>query len=205
MSSFRAVNVYVRNKPIFLSNTVRDRNSMSYHGKVALLLPLLLLAAARPASPQLGSIFTAPALSGATVDRPDFGVRIPRPNAPAKGEYDMTSDSQDGEGGVTRLHGHVVVELYNATFKADDAEYDEDAHTFTARGNIYYRNYERNEVLYADSVEYNTETEHGTFHHVRGYTKTKVVARPGVLLTQEPFYFEGVSAEKFEDLSLIHI
>ena len=44
----------------------------------------------------------------------------------------------------------------------------------------------------------------GTFHHVKGYTKTKVVARPGVLTTTQPFYFEGDWAEKIEDKYLLH-
>lgn len=177
---------------------------MQYSGKVAVFLALVLFGTATPASPQLSSIFSAPKLADTSVDRPDFGVKIPRPNAPARGEYDLTSDTQEGAGGVTQLHGHVVVELYDATFHADDAEYDENTHEFHARGNVSYRNYERNELLYADSAEYNTETEHGTFHHVRGYTRTKVVARPGVLTTQEPFYFEGVSAEKFTDRYVLY-
>jgi len=138
------------------------------------------------------------------VERPDFGVTIPRPNAPEIGDYDLTSDSQDSEGTLRRLHGHVVVELHDATFRADDAEYDEETRIFKARGNVYYRNYTRNEVIYCDSAEYNSETQRGTFHHVRGYTKTKVVARPGILTTQEPFYFEAEHADKIEDRYVLY-
>jgi LPS-assembly protein len=174
------------------------------------------LAFSLPASPQLNSNST-PAAPGTlnavpapapnsppNIDRPDFSIKIPRPNAPAPGDYDMASDSQDSEGGVSRLHGHVVVELFNATFKADDAEYDENTHIFKARGNVSYRNYLRDEIIYCDSAEYNSDTERGTFHHVRGYTKTKVVARPGMLTTQEPFYFEGSYAEKIEDRYVLY-
>ena len=57
--------------------------------------------------------------------------------------------------------GHVVVELSDSTFRADEAEYDEDTHLFKARGNVYYRNYERNEVFYCDTAEYNTEEGYG--------------------------------------------
>ncbi|HEX4277970.1 MAG TPA: LPS assembly protein LptD [Bryobacteraceae bacterium] len=139
-----------------------------------------------------------------TIERPDFGVRIPRIDVPERGGYYIDSDFQESEGGVYHLHGHVVVELYNATFKADEAEYDENTNIFKAHGNVSYRNYEHNEVLYCDRAEYNTDTSRGTFYHVRGYTKTKVVARPGVLTTQEPFYFEGAYAEKMEDKYLLH-
>jgi LPS-assembly protein len=141
---------------------------------------------------------------GATVERPDFSVKIPRPAAPVPGDYDITADAQESEGGVYHLHGHVVVELSNATFKADEAEYDEDTKIFKAHGNVSYRNYDHNEVIYCDRAEYNTDTARGTFHHVRGYTKTKVQARPGILATQEPFYFEGEWAERLEDKYLLH-
>jgi len=121
-----------------------------------------------------------------------------------KGDYDITSDSQESAGGVYQLHGHVVVELFDATFRADEAEYDENTHVFKARGNVYYRNYERNEILYCDTAEYNTDTGRGTFGHVRGFMKTRVVARPGLLLSNEAFYFEGKYAERFEDRYILH-
>jgi LPS-assembly protein len=139
-----------------------------------------------------------------TVERPDFNIRIPRIDVPERGGYYIDSDFQESEGGVYHLHGHVVVELYNATFKADEAEYDENTKIFKAHGNVSYRNYEHDEILYCDRAEYNTGTSLGTFHHVRGYTKTKVIARPGLLTTQEPFYFEGAYAEKIEDRYLLH-
>ena len=98
----------------------------------------------------------------------------------------------------------MVVELSNATFKADYADYDANTHIFKARGHVYYRNYDQNEMIYCDSAEYNTDTKHGTFHHVQGYGKTKVVARPGVLTTQAPFYFEGDHADKFDDKYILY-
>jgi LPS-assembly protein len=121
-----------------------------------------------------------------------------------RGEYEFDSDSQDSDGGVYHLHGHVVIELFDSQFKADDAEYDENTKTFKAHGNVVYRNYERNEVIYCDRAEYNTDTARGTFYHLKGYTKTKVVARPGVLTTQEPFYFEANWAEKIEEKYILH-
>ncbi|HWF11720.1 MAG TPA: hypothetical protein VG297_24800, partial [Bryobacteraceae bacterium] len=170
------------------------------------------MAIAQNASPQLSSNAPKPAgvpappppQDAPTVERPDFTVRIPRIDAPARGEYDLSFDFQESEGGVSHLHGHVVVELYNATLKADDMEYDENTKIFKATGNVSYRNYLHDEIIYCDRAEYNRGTERGTFHHVRGYTKTKVVARPGVLTTQEPFYFEGAYAEKIEDKYLLH-
>lgn len=147
---------------------------------------------------------TTPPANQATVEQPDFSVKIPRVNAPLRGEYDFSSDSQNSEGGITYLHGHVVIEMYDATLKADEGEYDENTKIFKTHGNVYYRNYNHDEVIYCDWAEYNTDTQLGTFHHVKGYTKTKVVARPGLLTTQQPFYFEADWAEKIEDKYLLH-
>jgi len=174
------------------------------HGKIlkqCCIFTLLSFGLAQNALPQLNS---APPADGATVERPDFSVKIPRVNPPMRGEYEFDSDSQDSDNGIYHLHGHVVIELFDATFKADDAEYDENTKTFKAHGNVVYRNYDRNEVIYCDRAEYNTDTARGTFYHVRGYTKTKVIARPGVLTTQEPFYFEGEWAEKIEEKYVLH-
>ena len=121
-----------------------------------------------------------------------------------RGDYDIDADSQESEGGIYHLHGHVVIEVFDATFKADEAEYDENTNIFKAHGNVSYRNYKRNEVIYCDRAEYNTETARGTFYHVKGYTKTKVVAGPGMLTTQEPFYFEGEWAEKIEEKYILY-
>ena len=115
---------------------------------------------------------------GATIERPDFSVQIPRVNPPGRGEYDFDTDEQNKDGSIYHLHGHVVIEVFDATFEADDAEYDENTKIFTAHGNVMYRNYERNEVIYCDKAEYNNETGRGKFYHVKGYTKTRVVARP---------------------------
>lgn len=145
-----------------------------------------------------------PPQNAPTVERPDFSVHVPRPNAPTLGDYDMSALEQTSDNGVYHLRGNVVIELHNATFKADEADYDEKTEIFTARGNVYYRNYEQNEVIYCDRATYNYDTERGTFYHVRGYSKTKVVARPGVLTTQQPFYFEGAYADKFQDKYILH-
>ena len=108
----------------------------------------------------------------ATVERPDFNVKIPRINrAGAAAITTSDADSQESEGGVYHLHGHVVVELFNATFKADEAEYDENTKIFKAHGNVSYRNYDHNEVIYCDRAEYNTDTERGTFLSRAGATR----------------------------------
>ena len=177
------------------------------------VLTLILLAFAQIASPQLSSKPAAPSPapaepaggdSQATVDRPDFSVKVPRPGAPAMGEELIDSDSQETDNGIRHLRGKVRIELHNATFMADTVDYNEDTHIFKAQGHVYYRNYDQNEVIYCDRAEYNTDNETGMFYDLQGYAKTKVVARPGVLITQAPFYFQGAWADKVEGKYILH-
>ncbi len=193
-----------RVNPYFLSNI----RIVSCHAKIRpgyLIYPLILLAAAQNASPQFSRITKlGQPQEIAPIERPDFSIKIPRPDAPARGDYLVIADSQEADGAVRHLRGHVTIELYNSTIKADSIDYDEDTSLFTARGTVSYRNYDPNEIVYCDSLEYDSSLEKGTFHHVRGFLKTKIVARPGLLTSKEPFYFEGVSADKFEDRYVLH-
>jgi LPS-assembly protein len=188
------------------------------------VLALILLIGAQIASPQLSRspnsapqtpetpkqsppaslVPLPPSENFSLIERPDFRIPVNRPDAPAIGEPRISADQQESDNGVYHLRGNVVVELHNATFKADTADFDTETSDFKARGHVYYRNYEQNEVIYCDRVEYNTDTHKGTFYHPRGYSKTKIVARPGVLTTQQPFYFEGDYAEKMEDRYILH-
>lgn len=191
-----------RNRSIFLGSTILA----DCHGKRisrVCTVTLILLAFAQLASPQ---IYRSPATPDdqATAERPDFAVRTPRPNAPPLGEEDISADTQESDNGVRHLRGKVRIELHNATFTADEADYDENTFIFSARGHVYYRNYEQNEVIYCDRAEYNTDSERGTFYNAHGYAKTKIVARPGVLTTQAPFYFQGETAEKVENKYILH-
>ena len=157
-----------------------------------------------PSTPSPAAPAPAPE-NPATVERPDFAVKVPRPDAPALGDKELAADVQEqSENGVWHLRGKARIELHNATFTANTADYDENTHIFKAQGHVYYRNYEQNEVIYCDRAEYNTDTEHGTFYNPRGYGKTKVVARPGVLITQAPFYFQGMTADKLEGKYILH-
>ena len=164
--------------------------------RFSLLFTLLTPQLALPQLSRILRLPQAPVSDFATLERPDFSVRIPRPGAPPEGEYILSSVSQESEQGVTRLKGNAVAEMHNATLRADEIEYDENRKVFSARGHVIYRNYEENELLYCDHAEYNVDTEKGMFYLPRGFARTKIVARHGVLTSQEPFYFEGAFVEK---------
>ena len=150
---------------------------------------------------------TAPDLSDEkSIEKPDFSVHVTRPNAP-KDKTDIPfhgDDRLDDDHDVSHLKGNVVFEFPNATLKADAVDYDKKSGLATATGNVYYRDYDHDEVMYADTAVYNSDTEVGEYHHVRGYMKTRIVARPGILTSKDPFYFEADWVEKVPEKYILH-
>ncbi len=217
-------------------NTLVNIIRAACHGKTARFVNIsalylcILLSAASPefsrADQNETQVTAAVAGSTATgskeqlIERPDFSIRVPRPNAPKdknvvpwtveclSAETTDCADQVTEESGVYHLRGKgggkIVFELPNATFKADSVDFDRITGNATAIGNIYYRDYDHDEVIYAESATYNTDTESGEFHHVRGYLKAKIVARPGVLTSKDPFYFEAEWVEKMPERYLLH-
>jgi LPS-assembly protein len=100
--------------------------------------------------------------------------------------------------------GGVELQDYEIFVKADEADWDEETHTLKARGNVYYHDYEKNQQIWCDEMEYNTETRHGYFYDVRGETMPKAVVRKGVLSGNSPFHFEGLWAERIGSRYLVH-
>ena len=80
--------------------------------------------------------------------------------------------------------------------RADVIEYDKETGDAHAEGHVYYRNFEKNEQIWADRADYNVDEETGKFYDVRGITQPRVVTRPGILSANAPFYFEGEWAER---------
>ena len=202
--------------PISLSNTIHR----GCHGKIPLnanflcvilcclvsaVLPQFSRAAQPPAGPPVAQ--TPEQESEQSIDKPDFSVHVTRPNAPKSKKdvpYSADQGELDSDSNIDHLKGNVVFEFPDATLKADAVDYDENTNIATATGHVYYRDYDHDEVMYADSAVYNADTESGEYHHVRGYMKAKIVARPGVLVSKDPFYFEAAWVEKMPDRYVLH-
>ena len=104
----------------------------------------------------------------------------------------MVADEQQKEGDIYRLKGNAELEDLRRLFRADEIEWNRETGDVKAKGHVYYRSFKNNDQLWADHLEYNTETETGRFYLVRGDMAPKIVVRPGVLTTSNPFHFEGV-------------
>ncbi len=129
---------------------------------------------------------------------------MPRNDVPGMGEYNFTADTQSKDGNTWHLRGRVVLEGALMILKADEVDLNEETHDAEARGHVYFQHFERNEILVCARAEYNTESEYGKFYEVKGYTKTKINAHPGVLTSDNPFYFEGKWAERLQDKYILH-
>ncbi len=220
--------IFPRTVPISLSNTIRaacHEKTPVFSNISAILLTLAFIAllpdfgrAADSAAPPPRP--TPDQENEQSTERPDFSVRVARPNAP-KSTRDVPYSADCGNATVAdcvdqvisadhvyhlrgKGNGQVVFEFPDATLKADSVDYDEVKGIATATGRVYYRDYVQNEILYASSATYNTNTESGEFKDVRGYMKAKIVARPGVLTSQEPFYFEAVTVDKLPEKYVLH-
>ncbi|HLJ14145.1 MAG TPA: putative LPS assembly protein LptD [Bryobacteraceae bacterium] len=131
-------------------------------------------------------------------------MRIPHPNAPPKGTYLVRGVDQETEGSLRHLRGHAEVETSDMLLKADAIDWNEDTNDVEMRGHVEYENYVTGEKLQCDRAEYNIDDEQGKFYNVKGSSPSNVQARPGLLTTSNPFYFEGKWAERNEDKYIVH-
>ena len=122
---------------------------------------------------------------------------LPDPRTLGRNWIYIRATHQDSHGPIKILEGNAEVEDQFRLIRADYIEYHEDTHDVMARGHVYFHGFEKNEQLWCDHLEYNTETEKGKFYDVRGQTMPKAVARRGVLTAPNaPFHFEGEWAER---------
>jgi LPS-assembly protein len=159
-----------------------------------LLLPTWLPAqAGKPSSADLESGKT---YEVGTLPKPDFRTRPPRPEKPNLGDYNITADVETKDGDAYHFRGSAVIEGSLMILKADEIDYNQETGDAEARGHVYFQHFERNEIIVASRAKYNTQTEIGRFDQPRGYAKTKIQSNPGMLTSDNPFYFEGEYAER---------
>lgn len=134
---------------------------------------------------------------------PDFSTKAP-PNAPPLGFWDVSADHEESYGSKRYLKGHARIVGADVLLTADEIEADDDTGDVKAKGNVVFHQYVHDEELHADRVEYNTQDETGKFYNVRGWSRTQVVSKPGMLTTSTPLYFEAEWAERVEDKYILH-
>ncbi len=83
--------------------------------------------------------------------------------------------------------------------KADEVDYNQDTTDVEARGHVHFEHFARGEKVDCERLEYNVDAETGKFYEASGSAPPQIQARPGMLTTQNPFYFQGRWAERLED------
>ncbi|MBK9166242.1 MAG: LPS-assembly protein LptD [Bryobacterales bacterium] len=102
------------------------------------------------------------------------------------------------------LRGSAVLRTSEMELRADEVDYDEASGLAEARGSVFYKNFARNEELTASRAEYSLKDETGRFYDVKGTSAVKIDARPGVLTSSNPFYFEGKWADRIGSRYVLH-
>jgi LPS-assembly protein len=165
----------------------------------------LLIAAwpgfAQPTPPQF---IPPPPVEQPNAANPNQRLRAPRADAPAADEVFVDAETQEAEGSLRHLRGHARLEMSDKKMEADEVDYDADTGDVEMRGHVRYQNFIDGTILNCDHGKYNANTETGIFYDVNGTSPAKIVARPGLLTTSNPFYFEGKWAERTEDRYIIH-
>ncbi|MCC6862572.1 MAG: LPS-assembly protein LptD [Bryobacterales bacterium] len=165
------------------------------------------LAAAAWAAPQAGrppNLPPPPPPQAAPPGQPFLKKLQTRPNAPPRDVVDVRAIYQVGEGPWMHLRGKAQIETTEMLLEADEVDYNQETGEAEARGNAHFRHFERQEELWAERVEYNVKEETGKFYRPRGSGPVRIDARPGVLTTNAPFYFEGEWAERLKEKYILH-
>jgi LPS-assembly protein len=190
---FFGLRYYSRSPLIFLNIKVPPchgkSSSNTYISSLTVLLALILAATA-----------TAQTVTTKTVPPP----AVPPKTIPM-GEWNVVAPTQEFDGTVYHLHGHPAeLEDGRMLFRANDIDWNQDTGDVHATGDVFFWNFDQNVKMWASRVDYNTDEETGKFYDVRGETQTKIVARPGVLTSNQPYYFEGQWAERIGEKYLLY-
>lgn len=185
--------------PHIVGSTIRDfchelSSSITYSSIRSALAALVLTSAALAQIPPPSVLVPPP--TAPSVTQPNKRIYKPRPNAPPAGEWITNAVSQTTEGHIYHLRGHAEMENISMLFRADEIDYNDDTGDVSARGNVYFEQFERNEKIWAGHLEYNTKTEEGKFYDVRGTTAPRIDTRPYILTSTNPYYFQGKWAER---------
>jgi LPS-assembly protein len=124
------------------------------------------------------------------------------------GEWNFTFLTQVIDNEIIRLTGApgTLAEAEDAhlLFRAEKIEYNRNTGEVRAAGHVFYHNFDRNLRIWCDHLEYDTEEKKGKFYDVIGEANPHIVAKPGMLTTNNPFHFEGKWAERVGEKYILH-
>ena len=137
---------------------------------------------------------------------PNQKFQLPHPDAPAANFVNVYAEtSQEVNGSVRRLRGNAYVETTDMKIAADEIDYNDDTTQVDARGHVHFENFMNGDKVDCDEAHYNIDDQKGIFSgDVTGSAPAQATARPGVLTSTNPYYFQGEWAERIDDHYILH-
>lgn len=135
---------------------------------------------------------------------PNKKVQIAHPNAPERGILRVSAVQQESDGPWWHGRISVVIESTEMLLRADEIDYNTVTHDADARGHVHFEHFAEGEVMDCDHAEYNLDDETGKFYVVSGTSPARIQARPGLLTTSNPFYFQGKWAQRLSDRYILY-
>ncbi|MGQ9917448.1 MAG: LPS-assembly protein LptD [Bryobacteraceae bacterium] len=129
---------------------------------------------------------------------------IERRDVPPEGIVVVRAAQQEREESRYRLRGKAQIETREMLLEAEEIDYDQETGVAEARGRAHYVNFTSGEQLWAERIDYNLKDASGAFYRVRGAAYGKIDYRPGILRTENPFFFQGDWAEKIQQRYILH-
>jgi LPS-assembly protein len=111
---------------------------------------------------------------------------------------------QEIDGIFRRVRGSVLILTPTLRLEADEVDQNTETGEIEARGNVRFLNLSDGHTLRCSLAQYNLNTDTGKFFQVSGSAPARIEAKPGLLTTTNPFYFEGEWAEKQQDRYQLH-
>lgn len=108
------------------------------------------------------------------------------------------------EGVMRRARGSVVITTPTMRLSADEIDWNTETGAVEARGNVHFENLTDGQKMSCQLAQYDINADTGKFFKVTGSAPAKVESKPGLLLTQNPYYFEGETLDKTKDRYVLH-
>jgi LPS-assembly protein len=105
---------------------------------------------------------------------------------------------------MRRARGHAVIVTETMRLMADEVDWNTETGEIEARGNVSFENLADGQKMSCQLAQYNVNLDSGKFFKVTGSAPAKVEFKPGLLRTQNPYYFEGESLEKTQSRYVLH-
>ncbi|MDX2268051.1 MAG: LPS assembly protein LptD [Bryobacter sp.] len=139
-----------------------------------------------------------------TAINPNYKLPFVRENAPPRDKMRVDAVQQTIEGDWLRLRGKAVVETYEQILEAEEIDYNLETGEAEARGKVHFQHFLEGEDIRCDRAIYSTKNEKGKFYGIKGTFPAKIDARPGILVSSNPFQFQGDWAERLGEKYVLY-